>query len=73
MRNNRDGPSDNSNQGKPHLFRSLNTANAENTSLLGVLSPSPISRSHQATRMGAQSTDFFVALYILAVPLQLSR
>ena len=75
MRNNGNGPGDNShsNHGKPQLFRSLDSTNVEQTSLLGMLSPTPVSRTHQISRVSAQLVDFSLALYILVAQLPLNR
>ena len=73
MKNNGNGPSDNSNQGKPHLFRSLDSTNGDQNSLLGMVSATPVSRTHQVSRIGAQFLDLFLALFILTGPLQLTR
>ena len=76
MRNNGNGSGNNSNQGnngKPQLFRSLEANNADQNSLLGIHAPSNVSRSHQAARTSAQAVDFFLALYILALQLPLTR
>ena len=76
MRNNGKGPGDqgNGNHGKPQLFRALDSNNVEQNTLLGQLSSaSPVSRTHQLSRLSAQFTDIVLALFILISQLPLTR
>ena len=73
MKNNGNGPGENGNHGKPHLFRSLDANNTEQTSLLGMHLTTPVSRAGHVSRLGAQFTDFFLALFILVAHLPPTR
>ena len=69
MRNNGNGPGENNNHGKPHLFKSLDNTSTEQNSLLGMHSSTSVSRVHQSSRLGAQVVDIFLSLYILVAQL----
>lgn len=68
MRPNPNGPGGNGNQGKPALFRSLETSDDQANSLLG--SGSSGSEAPTLARMATQGIDGILALYLLFFQLQ---